>query len=330
VAAMRSPEWMTYQYSIDTLVYKELFENSFDTNWSEFWTAAVGRYIGRKNETDVGFIALNKLIGLFTHDFHLYSLLTNLIFFIPFGMILYRFCNSMEQVMFAFVFYIALIQIYLFGGARQVFAIGFDIMALLAIIDKKRMMAVLFFFIGVSIHFSSILFSIPLLMIWFRVKPGFLKILHTVCFALFPIVLMMPNDIISFMGNAVGMEKYVEYGTGIIQGGASTFIVLIELLSLFCLIAIKKEYLFRNPNLQFFYVMVPLFTLFAPLVHSNGSMIRIALYFFIFLTVLIPHAIDCLFDKRDNSLVYIIAIGSLAFLTVSDGGILYFFYWQNH
>lgn len=328
VAAMRSPEWMTFKYSIDTLVYKEFFEQSFDMSWGELWTAAVGRYVGLNDEADIGFMVLNKFIGFFTHDFHIYSMLADLIFFIPFGMILYRFCSCMKQVIFAFVFYVALVQVYFFGGARQIFAIGFDMMALLAMMDRKQILSVMFLLISVSIHFSSILFSIPLLMIWFDAKAGILKSLHAACLALFPIVLIMPNEIITFMGNVIGMEKYAEYGAGEIQGGASTFIILIELLSLFCLVAIKKEYLLLDRTLKCFYVMAPLFTFFAPLIRSNGSMIRITLYYSLFLTVLVPYAIDCMFDRRENSLAYIIAIGALAFLAVSDGGMTYYFYWQ--
>ena len=130
------------------------------------------------------------------------------------------------------------------------------------------------------------------------------------------------------MGNAVGIEKYAAYGKGVIQGGATTFIILIELLSLFCLIAIKKDHLAANANIRNFYVMAPLFTIFAPLIKSNGSMARIAVYYYLFLVLLVPYALDCMFTKRDRSLAYVIAIGALSYLTLSDGGMNYYFFWQ--
>ncbi len=139
VAAMRSPEFMTYTYSIDTLNYKYFFENSFDMGWDEFWAAAIARYSGLNNEVDIGYIGLEKIIGFFTHDFQIYSLLVDLLFFIPFGLLLYRYTTSMKQIIFAFVFYISLVQVYLLGGARQMFAIGLDIMVFFAVIDKKRL-----------------------------------------------------------------------------------------------------------------------------------------------------------------------------------------------
>ena len=328
VAAMRSPEFMTSTYRIDTLNYKHYFEDSFYLSWDKLWTTAVDRYSGYNEEGDIGFIGLLKVIGLFTQDFYVYSLLADLLFFVPFGILLYRYTTRIKQIVFAFVFYISLIQIYFFGGARQIIAMGFDMMAILAITDKKKVLTILFFLIGVSIHFSSILFAMPLMMIWFNTNAGVLKSLHVICFALFPVVLMMPNEIIVFMGEASGMEKYAEYGKGAIQGGATTYILLIELLSLFCLLAIRKNHIESSKHLQIIYVMAPLFTLFAPLIRANGSMIRIALYYSVFITLLVPYAIDCMFKKNANTIAYVIAIGALALLTVSGGGITYYFYWQ--
>lgn len=328
VAAMRNPEFMTHTYDLDSLNYKYFFEISFYIGWDEFWDAVVGRYTGSNSESDIGFIGLQKIFGLFTHDFYIYSLLVDLLFFIPFGLILYRYTTSMKQNIFAFVFYIALVQVYVIGGMRQIFAMGFDMMALLAVVDKKKALTILLFLIGVSIHFSSILFAIPLLMIWYNTSPKVLKKLHVLSFLLFPIVFLMPNEIILFMGESSGLEKYADYGKGAIQGGAITFIILIEMLSLFCLVSLKRKYILSSRTLQVLYVMAPLFTIFAPLIRANGAMIRITLYYSIFLTLLVPYAIEYIFKKKDKTLAYLVATGALAFLSVSRGGMTYYFYWQ--
>lgn len=329
VAALRSPEYMTNTYNIDTLNYRGYFEQVFDMDWNEFQRLFYLRYIAGADDYDVGFVALNKLISLFTHEFWLYSLIADLIFFVPFGIILYRYCTRTSQIMFAFIFYISLVQIFFLGGARQMFSLGFDLMALLAVIDKKRIRAIIFFLIGLTIHFSSLLFALPLLAIWYDLKPGTLKTLHAVCFVVFPVVLLLPNQMIQFMGNTVGMEKYAEYGANAVQGGSETFIFLIEFLSLFCFLAIKRNDLANSRTLRYFYVLAPLLTFFAPLIISNGSMIRISLYYHLFLTLLVPFAIDCAFGKKNSGAVYAIAIGALSFLTLSGGGgITYNFFWQ--
>ena len=328
VAALRSPEWMTNTYHIDTLNYRGYFEDTFDMGWDEFWQAFYLRYFSGADEYDVGFVAWNKIISLFTHEFWAFSLIADLLFFVPFGIILYRYCSRVRQIMFAFIFYVAMVQIFFLGGARQMFSLGFDLMALIAIIDKKRSLAIVFFLIGLTIHFSSLLFALPLLAIWYDLKPGALKTLHAVCFVVFPVVLMFPNQMIQFMGNSVGMEKYAEYGANAVQGGSETFIFLIEALLLFTLLAIKNKDLLANRNVRIFYVRAPLLTFFAPLIISNGSMIRISLYYHLFLAMLVPFAIDCAFSKANRNIAYIAAIGALSLLSLSGGGLTYYFFWQ--
>lgn len=328
VAAFRDPQWMTNTHSIDSEVYMEWFKTSIDMRWEDLWSMALLKYFGHSDEGDIGFMVLNKVLGFVTHDFYLFSVIIDLIFFIPFGIFLYRYTSRIKQLVFAFVFYVALIQIFLISGARQMIAIGFDMMALLSVIDKKKWRAIMCFIIGVTMHLSSFLFALPLLMAWYQIKPATLKKLHIVSFLLFPIVLMFPNQIIVFMGESAGMERYANYGEGGIQGGIGAFMVLIELLSLFCYIAIKKKDLQSSYIESVFYVMTPFFTFFAPLIRANGSMIRISLYYHIFLVFLVPFAIDCMFKKEMREMVYNISIATLALLTVMGGGLTYYFYWQ--
>jgi len=328
VAALRSPEYMTNTYNIDTLNYRGYFEQAFDMDWSEFQRLFYLRYFVGAAENDVGFVALNKIISFFTHEFWLYSLIADLIFFVPFGIILYRYCTKTSQIIFAFIFYISLVQIFFLGGARQMFALGFDLMALIAMIDKKRLWTAVFLLMAISIHFSSILFLIPLLMVWYNFSSKTLKWMHLAAFLVFPIVFLFPNQLILFMGESVGMEKYANYGRGAIQGGATTFIFLIEMFSLFCLVTIRKRNLIHNATIKLFYTMAPLFTFFAPLIRSNGSMIRISLYYHIFLVFLVPFAIDCMANRRDRNIIYFIAIGALSALSLAGGGLTYYFFWQ--
>lgn len=135
-------------------------------------------------------------------------------------------------------------------------------------------------------------------------------------------------QLISFLGGTAGIERYENYGKGAIHGGANTFIFLIELLSLFCLIAIKKKNMLMNKSIQIFYVMTPFFTFFAPLVRANGTMIRIALYYSIFLTLLVPYSIECSTSRSNRLSLNLFAIGALSFLSLLGGGMTYYFYWQ--
>lgn len=328
VGSMRSPEWFEATYRIDTLVYQRQYEDTAYMDWEEIWQSFLLRYVTNDSDRDVGFMFFYKTFSYITTDFHIFSFLADLLFFIPFGIILYRYTSSIKELIFAFVFYIGLIQIFIFGGARQMFAIGFDLMALLCLLDKKYLWVIVCFIIGLTIHFSSLLFGIPLILIWLKIKPGQLKLFHLISFLLFPLVLAFPNQIIQYLGNLSGIEKYAEYGEQGISGGANTFIFLMELISLFILIAIPKKNLEKNKKIRIFYVMAPLATFMAPLIHSNGSMIRITLYFYLFYCLLIPYAINSNFIKYRNT-VYFLAISALSLLSVSGGGIKYYFFWQS-
>lgn len=327
VGSMRSPEWFEATYHVDTLVYQRQYEATASMDWEEIWQSFLLRYVSQETEHDAGFMFFYKTFSYITDDFHLFSFLADLIFFIPFGIILFRYTSSIKELIFAFVFYIALIQIFIFGGARQMFAIGFDLMALLCLLDKKYLWVIVCFIIGLAVHFSSLLFGIPLILIWLKIKPDQLKLFHLICFLLFPLVLAFPNQIIQYLGNLSGIEKYAEYGEQEIRGGANTFIFLMELISLFILITIPKEILEKNKKIRIFYVMAPLATFMAPLIHSNGTMIRIVLYYYLFYCLLIPYAINSCFLKYRNA-AYFVAISALSLLSLSGGGIKYYFFWQ--
>ena len=328
VASLRSPEWLTETYHLDTLNYQEYFESTFNMGWGELKRAFVMRYFLGTGDFDIGFIILCKLISFVTHQFWVFSLLADLLFFVPFGIILYRYTTNVRQIIFAFIFYLMLIQVFFLGGARQMFAIGLDLMAYLAIVDRKKLRAAIFFLLGVSIHFSSLLFLIPLLMVWFGIKPRTLKLLHMLSFLFFSIVLIFPNELIRFMGNAAGMEKYAEYGSGIIKGGSEIFIIWVEALSLYCLLAIRAEDIVSNASIRVFYVMTPMLTLFTPLIISDGSLIRLSLYFNLFLALLVPYAIDCTFDGRKRVAIYAIAIVLMSGITLVISSLKYYFFWQ--
>ena len=328
VAAFRNPIWMTTTYRLDTFGYQRTFEAIVDSDWNGFWSRVYQRYWLHEGENDVGFFALQKLIGLFTHSYYIFSLTADLIFFVPFGMILYRYSSNIRQLIFVYVFYIALVQVFLFGGGRQIFSIGFDLMALLAMADRKTLRAIIFLLLGVSIHFSSFLFLLPLLMIKFETSPRVLKSLHLACFFAIPFVLLFSSQFIVFMGESIGMEKYANYGNRDAFGGGRIFLFLIEMLSLFCFLAIKRKDIEKDDNIHLLYVMFPMMTLLAPLINTNGSMIRISLYYHLFLTLLVPYAIDCMFKKESRRVVYAVAILALSFLTLQGGGIRYYFYWQ--
>lgn len=311
----------------DTPNYYYMFFSVQDMTWNEIWEDFVGRYIYNTSEVDVGYTLMQKVIASITSSWQVFVFLAQLTFFIPLGKLLYRYSNKMIQLVFAYVLYVALFHISALSGGRQLYAIGMSIMSFIYFDQKKYLKSILFIFLGTLIHLSCLLSILPLILS--KLKVNYVKTIHLIAFALVPFVIVFVNQIIVFMGTAINVEKYANYGMKDVAGGASTFIALLILSSVFIYFVYKKKDLRFNKSMANFYSMVPLFTFFGPLIHSNGSMIRISMYFHLYLMLLIPFALDKILNGNFRIVVYIIVILTLLILSLRDGGLIYHFYWQE-
>ncbi len=311
----------------DTPNYYYMFNRVQEMSWSDLWEQFVGRYFNNTSEEDIGYSIMQKLIGSFTSSWQVFVFLANLTFFIPLGILMFRYSNKMIQLVFAYVLYVAVFHIISLSGGRQLFAIGMSIMSFMYLNEKKYTKSILFLLIGTTLHFSALLSLLPLMFSKLNIR--FLKPIHVISLGLVPFTLIFVNEIIVFMGSAVGLEKYENYGTGGIAGGTWTFISILITASVFIFIAFRKRYLQLNKSLANLYTMVPLFTFFGPLIHSNGSMIRISMYFHIYLMMLLPFAIEMVFKGKDRIMIYIAVIVVLLALSLRNGGLVYHFFWQE-
>ena len=310
----------------DTSNYYNMFFHTSKMSWSEIWDSFVGRYIYGTDENDVGYTVMVKLISLITSSWSAFVFIAQLTFFVPLGVLLYRHANRMIELVFAFILYVSLFHIIALSGGRQLYAMGLCIAALLLYERDKMKYAVGCMLIAITIHMSALLFFIPYLLN--RFNGGFVKKFHLVSFGLVPFILLETNSIIIFMGNMVGSEKYAAYGMREVAGGTWTFISLLLFISMFCYLSIPKHILDDRQDVKQLYVMAPLFTIFGPLIHSNGTMIRISMYFHIFLLLLIPMAINYGYKKNAN--MYYLMIAVLLFLSLRGGGFEYKFIWDDH
>lgn len=311
----------------DTPNYYFLFYKVQDMSWKELWQEFADRYFYYTGEEDIGYLIMQKIIASITSSWHLFVFIAQLIFFIPLGKLMYKYSDHIIQLVFAYVLYVALFHVISLTGARQLYAIGMSIMSFIYFDQKKYKKSVLFIILGALIHMSCLLSILPLILSRFKVKH--LKTIHLISLALVPFVIYYVNDIIYFMGSTVGVERYANYGMGDAMGGTWTFIILLVLSSVFFYISFKKKDLQINKSMANLYTMIPLFTFFGPLIHAHGSMIRISMYFHLYLMLLIPFAIDQYFKGIIRTIIYIFLIVVLLILALRDGGLIYHFYWQE-
>ena len=106
--------------------------------------------------------------------------------------------------------------------------------------------------------------------------------------------------------------------------GAVVYIVLMELLSLFCFIVTKEYIILKDKKLSLLYTNLPLLTVFVPLITLHGTMIRLGQYFTMYLMLLVPYAVDLFAGKKSRWAIYI-TLMCILFLSVLENQIKYVF-----
>lgn len=129
------------------------------------------------------------------------------------------------------------------------------------------------------------------------------------------------------MGSFIGSAKYAAYGDEI-RGGATIYIILSFMMSLFCYIAIKEKIIETDRSLKLLYAMIPITTFFVPLIYADGSMLRVIMYFQIYYCILIPRAIESMFPQKAAQM-YAFAIAILMLLSIASSNANYKFMWEE-
>lgn len=310
----------------DTYNYYYLFKSMGTESWVDIWQAFKTRYIDFKGTEDIGFNVYNKLIYTIWPNFSFFLFISALTFFIPLGKLLNKYTNDFQQLIFIFILYVALFNMIAMSGVRKEIALGCTIGAFMFYVDKKYVKCTICILLGTVIHMTTLLFLlIPFLSL---LKPSILKTLHLLAFISVPAVIAFSKPIILLLAETSGNERYSVYA-GEAQGGAMTFCILIEMISLFCLYAFRKIDLSQSPFLSKLYIMLPCFTFFAPLITNNGSMIRISQYFHLYLVLLFPYAIDLVF-KGNRQAIYAILCLILCILSLMNSSSDYLFIWEDN
>lgn len=276
---------------------------------------------------DIGYVVLMKLVYSISDNFNLLLFICAIFFFVPLGILLYRYSTNILQMVFAFSLYVALFHIVALSGIRQQVATGFSFMAFLQLGKNHNLKAILLIALGAFIHISVLIFLlVPFIKIIF---PKRVKSIHLFSFATIPFALIFAGQIMLYLSSFLINDYYAVYGESESVGGAYTYIILMELLSLFCYFAIRKDSIQDNPDLNLWYIMLPLATMTAPLISFNGAMIRVGQYFTLYMMLLVPMAIDIMFKSINNRrVVYYGFIVILLVMSFRGDVFRYYFFWQ--
>lgn len=289
----------------DTGNYYYWFELCKFSSWGDvFNNTSEGR--------DPGFIVVMKVCQLVSGDFNFFLTLAAMWFFIPLGIILYRYSNHILQLTFAFTLYVSLFHIIALSALRQQIAMGFSFIAFLLYDKNRYIWGCLLLLLGSTIHASLLLFfAIPLIQRF--VNRRFYRTIHFITLLLIPFVFASAQFLVGYMASFMSDDYYMAYAEK--EGnGTYIYIVLMELLSVFCFIAIKLNVIMSDDKLAYLYVNLPLLTFFVPMVTFDGTLIRLGQYFTVYMMILFPYAMDLFVGKKNLFLFYAIPVVILFFL----------------
>lgn len=293
----------------DTWNYYDSFEQCKNLSWKKVFDNTL-------ENRDPGFPVLIKLIQLLSSDFNFFLTIGALWFFIPLGIILYRYSSHILQLVFAFTLYLGLFHIIALSGLRQQFAMGFSFFAYLLFERNRYIFASVLLLMGITIHASLLLFiAVPI--IYYFVNKNKYKTMHLLSLLLLPVVIVGANYIITNMAGLMSNDYYMSY-TESDNGGGIVYITLMELLSFFCYIAIKKKHLNQDKTLSYLYVNLPLLSFFAPMTIVDGGLIRMGQYFTMYMMLLFPYAVDLFLYRNFRSIIYILSIIILVFFVTKS------------
>ncbi len=201
--------------------------------------------------------------------------------------------------MFAFVLYVALFHIIALSGIRQQIATSGCFIAYLLLSKDKYIWASLIIILSGFFHISSLVFGalVGLYIMNVKWKWNLEKFFHACAILLIPVMLSSLIQFVSFIASFLENEYYQGYAEDGIAGGAMTYVVLMESLSVICFLFINKDILKSQPHVKIMYQVLPLATILVPLVTMNGAMIRLGQYFTIFMLMLFPYAIEGFFTR---------------------------------
>lgn len=312
----------------DTFRYSEIYAEVGRMSWRDVFQSMVDRYIHHADDSDAGYMLLQKMVYTITPNFNFFLLICALFFFIPLRKLLLWIDFDMDNLILLFVFYVALFNPIAMSGTRKVIALGLTILVFLYYVEKKYVKAVIWMIVAALIHMSSL--AVLLVPVIDLLSNGMKKTVHGVSFFFTPVMVMMSTSIIMFMATSVENEHYELYAQNP-EGGGMTFVILIELIFFACFLLFKKKDMDRSKKLSHLYSMLPIATLLAPLITNNGSMIRLSQYFHVYTLLFLPMLVDKITDSKSKVVVNMVLMAILIVLCLrTDGlGSHYYFFWAD-
>lgn len=269
----------------DTYNYYQKFEDVKSTTWQAVFKSFPDTYLYGDGK-DPGYLLLEKIFQIFSGDFHFFLFFIAIVFFYAYAKLLFRYTNNSLEVLTANLGYSALFYgFYSITGLRQTISVALGILFLFSFIDKNYLKSILLFIVAFIIHKSSIfLLLVPVL--YSIKKYRLLLYLYGVVFIIFLVRRSY------FVNLALLASEYeaIEIPLPILLD------IFYFVISLFIWNRIQYE---DNREILSLFNVYCLTFAWIPLLGNDSPLMRVILYFNIYVLVLLPKAISRASSYRD-------------------------------
>ena len=314
----------------DTKHFITMFEYADRVTWSEMLKSTGFRttwYIdqyGFHDTVENGWLALCKIIHLFTDDGHVFLFAVAALTCVLFAKFIYD--NSLSIFYSTVIFLCESMYMFSFNGARQMLAVAITLPAYTSLKNKKIIPAVCFVLLASLVHNTALVAFAMFPFVLTKQPESYKKFKYAIVAVIAsPFVVMLLKTFISRLIPRYAAYFTVNYWTNTIGGSAVLWIIEMILI----LIMYAKKFRIQNTfQYSCFVLMYLAFELMSLQVSVFG---RVGYYFRTFLLLFFPCA-DMYFEKKSRTVVRCVIITLLVLLYFSYAGTdtrLYTFFWND-
>lgn len=308
----------------DTFNYFLTFEENKAFSWEYIYSSFIEYYKYGMGK-DPGYLLFQKIIQIFTDNYHVYLFIVAVLFFSALGSFIYKNTKSVFDAMLAFIIYSVLFySFFSVTGIRQTIATAATLYAYELIKNKKMIRFFIIILLASTIHKSALIF-IPF---YFIAQIKNTKYFYRIVLLLFPVFMIYKGSLATLVRSVAGYNEYEDYE----GAGTYTFTAMFLLIAVVALLR-SKTIMKNNPNAQHYYNAFAIALLFLPLSWINPSFLRVIMYFTIFMLIFIPVIVESFHTvsikvKYDIRRLVIIVLVAL-FIKSNWGNYNYGFFWQE-
>lgn len=299
----------------DTSIYYSYFKRDYDKSFEEIWRD--------ENKDPIYYIFIKCLSLIFGNDFHAVLVVCAAIYVIPVCILIKK---ESPDAMVSLVLLITMSYFFFsMNGIRQSLAMGFLTLAYFPLKDRKPLRFILLVAAAACFHKTALVFLIAYPMS----KLGFNK-LSLSCYAgLFILCLFWGKDVMEVITSSAAKYderlQYYELGrTTLTYSG----LIQLSLLTIFALFY-RKRLLAKDKNNGILFQLMFLAIIFQSLADIIAEMFRVAMYFSMFMIILIPRIFPVVAANDRKPLKYtLVSLLLIYFFFFGAAQIPYKFYWQ--